>query len=193
MYTMSERKKQIVTAAIQVFLRYGVKRTGMNDIAVEAGISRQTLYNAFSNKDAVLKAAIRHYWDQSIADISDALPETGDLGEKLDLIFQHVAIIPFEALQISPNAEDIVEGFNSAGKQEIDAGNARYRELIETVLKPYQSTVAELGLTLLALSEFVQKSAVAAKNDARQTSHLLELLTTLKILTVTTIDGGKVK
>ena len=44
-----------------MFSRYGVKRTSMVDLAQEAGVSRQTLYNVFRNKDDVLRALIRAY------------------------------------------------------------------------------------------------------------------------------------
>ena len=61
---MRGRDEHIIDAAKRLFLRYGVKRTGMNDIAEEAGISRQTLYKSFANKDAVLQATIRLLADQ---------------------------------------------------------------------------------------------------------------------------------
>ena len=51
MSRMNEREKKIIEAAVEVFHRYGVKRASMSDIADEAGVSRQTVYNAFSNKD----------------------------------------------------------------------------------------------------------------------------------------------
>ena len=66
---MDEREKPIVEAAIRVIMRYGVKRTTMNDIAGEAGIVRQTLYNVFQNKEDVLRATIRYVTETSINEI----------------------------------------------------------------------------------------------------------------------------
>jgi AcrR family transcriptional regulator len=52
------RHDTIVAAATMVFLRYGYKRSSMDDLAKAAGLSRQGLYLHFENKDALFKAAI---------------------------------------------------------------------------------------------------------------------------------------
>ncbi|MEM9104699.1 MAG: helix-turn-helix domain-containing protein, partial [Pseudomonadota bacterium] len=98
---MSKREENIIEAAIRLFIRYGVKRTGMNDIAAEAGIARQTLYNVFANKDAVLQATIRLMADRAAAGIEAGLKDTHDLSEQLDVIFKHIVIDSFELLDAS--------------------------------------------------------------------------------------------
>ena len=45
-----DRQGDIVSAAIAVFFRYGLHRVTMEDIAREAGVSRQTVYARFGNK-----------------------------------------------------------------------------------------------------------------------------------------------
>ena len=52
---MDEKQVAIAEAAIRVISRYGVKRTTMQDIADEAGVVRQTLYNYYKKKDDVLR------------------------------------------------------------------------------------------------------------------------------------------
>lgn len=49
----AERRKAILEAAREVFLRYGFKKTAMDDIAKAAGLSRQGLYLHFPTKDAL--------------------------------------------------------------------------------------------------------------------------------------------
>ena len=60
---MTEKNSQILDAAQSVFARYGVSKTTMNDIAREAGIARQTLYNKYPGKSEVLRACVRQYGD----------------------------------------------------------------------------------------------------------------------------------
>ena len=48
---------QIVAAALTVFGRYGYQRTSMELIAKAAGISRPALYQNFSGKDDIFRAA----------------------------------------------------------------------------------------------------------------------------------------
>ena len=153
----------------------------MNDIAAEAGIARQTLYNAFSNKDEVLQATIRLFTDRAVAAINAGLEKTDDLGERLDVIFRHVAIEPYDLLSASPNAEDIVAGFNAASQQELAAAAERNRAIIAQVMAPTTDAIEKSGLTLDQFADFVQRSATAAKYNATSRKHLLKLLAALKV------------
>lgn len=181
---MNEREEKIIEAAVRLFSRYGVKRTSMNDIAAEAGISRQTLYNAFSNKDQVLQATIRLFSDRSTAGIDAGLKTANDLGEQLDVIFRYVAIEHFDLLHASPNTEDIIAGFNASSHQEIAAAADRNKAIIARVLEPYESAIEKSGLTLDQFADFVQRSATAAKYNAGSRKHLLKLLEALRVATL---------
>jgi len=46
------------TAALEEFARFGFRRTSMVGLADAMGVSRQTLYNRFGNKEAVLSWAV---------------------------------------------------------------------------------------------------------------------------------------
>lgn len=67
------RRESILQAAIGVFLRYGYKKTSMDDLARAAGLSRQGLYLHFATKDALFKDAVTHLIQQSRAAARAAL------------------------------------------------------------------------------------------------------------------------
>src|ERR1700749_2670421 len=52
------RRAALLGAAAGVFLRYGVKKTSMDDLARAAGLSRQGLYLHFATKEALFKEAL---------------------------------------------------------------------------------------------------------------------------------------
>jgi AcrR family transcriptional regulator len=54
------RRAAILDAATGVFLRYGFKKTSMDDLARAAGLSRQGLYLSFATKEALFKEAVAH-------------------------------------------------------------------------------------------------------------------------------------
>jgi AcrR family transcriptional regulator len=54
------RRAAILEAATGVFLRYGFKKTSMDDLARAAGLSRQGLYLHFATKEALFKAGLEH-------------------------------------------------------------------------------------------------------------------------------------
>jgi AcrR family transcriptional regulator len=69
------RRAAILEAATRVFLRYGFKKTSMDDLARAAGLSRQGLYLHFPTKEALfgeavlsLVAALRSGFRAALAD-----------------------------------------------------------------------------------------------------------------------------
>jgi AcrR family transcriptional regulator len=57
---MGVRRTAILESAVSVFLRYGYKKTSMEDLARAAGLSRQGLYLHFEAKEALFKEALGH-------------------------------------------------------------------------------------------------------------------------------------
>src|ERR1700733_6157949 len=55
--SFSPTEERILTAALGLIGRRGVRRLGMREIAEVAGVSRGTLYRYFPSKDHVLTAA----------------------------------------------------------------------------------------------------------------------------------------
>src|SRR3982075_4056713 len=55
----SPQREAILTAATATFLRYGFKKTSMDDVAQAAGVSRQGLYLYFETKDVLFSEALQ--------------------------------------------------------------------------------------------------------------------------------------
>lgn len=51
-------RTRLLEAAVRCVLRWGVAKTGVGDIAREAGCSRQTFYNHFDDADAIIREAL---------------------------------------------------------------------------------------------------------------------------------------
>ena len=54
-------KERIVTAAMLLFAKHGVKAVKMDDIASSLGISKRTLYELYENKEVLLYEGVRSY------------------------------------------------------------------------------------------------------------------------------------
>ncbi|MDX2470714.1 MAG: helix-turn-helix domain-containing protein [SAR324 cluster bacterium] len=48
---MNSTELKILTAAHQLFFRFGFKKTSVDEIAAEAGVGKGTIYNHYSNKE----------------------------------------------------------------------------------------------------------------------------------------------
>ena len=74
------RHAAIVAAAAGVFLRYGFKKTSMDDLARAAGLSRQGLYLHFPTKETLFKEAVLQLIATTRATSRAALADEADLG-----------------------------------------------------------------------------------------------------------------
>jgi AcrR family transcriptional regulator len=71
------RQERVLAAALEVFGRYGFRKTSMDEVARSADISRQGLYLHFASKEALFRAAVRQELDTALADASRCLNEEG--------------------------------------------------------------------------------------------------------------------
>jgi AcrR family transcriptional regulator len=71
------RRVAILDAAAVILLRYGFRKASVDEVARQAGISRQGLYLHFPTKDSLFKATIEHLLDTSIASSRAALAAPG--------------------------------------------------------------------------------------------------------------------
>lgn len=93
MVAAGDRRVAIMEAAIGVFLRYGFKKTSMDDLARAAGISRQGLYLHFPSKDELFTQAATWFAEQGLAAMRAALA-------RKDLPLEARLIGAFDALHV---------------------------------------------------------------------------------------------
>jgi AcrR family transcriptional regulator len=124
------RRDGIVRAATGVFLRYGSRKTSMDDVARVAQISRQGLYLHFKTKDALFRAVV----DQMLDDLRDntwrSLDDPGlPLSDRLAGGFE-----AFHAVTVGVvDSETHVELLRSAQSFADDRMRALEKELVATV------------------------------------------------------------
>jgi AcrR family transcriptional regulator len=177
---MNDKRLILLQAAQTVFARYGVSKTTMNDIAREAGVARQTLYNAYSSKEAVLRATLRFGADQTMAAVDAKWREQTSLSDKLDTFFELVPLYWYDAVQSSPEAADLIDGINAIAQDELieiaKESNARFEVLIQT----HTPEGSQLPLTALEIADFIYSSSMNAKHTAANRGVLEARLNVLK-------------
>jgi AcrR family transcriptional regulator len=64
--TDDARKRALLEAAIGVFMRFGYRKTSMDEVARAAQVSRQGLYLHFANKEDLFRAAVKQVLEGSL-------------------------------------------------------------------------------------------------------------------------------
>ena len=178
---MSPREQEIIGAAINVISRYGVRRTTMADIAAETGISRQTLYASFKNKDEVLVAVVRAFSAKKLETIVDAWSRLETVEEKIDAFFA-VRIVPyFDQMRAMPDSGDLIGGFNAEGKAEIKKAEDEKAKALSSMFVPFEKALHQHGTTARALAGLIVSAADSFIFTARDREHLEALLESLKL------------
>ena len=67
--------EEALDRAVEVFWRLGYEGTRLDDLTAAMGINRPSLYNAFGNKEATFRLAVRRYADTEMAYLADAVAE----------------------------------------------------------------------------------------------------------------------
>ena len=73
----ADRQRAILEAARRRFLRFGPRKTTMDEVAREAGCSRATLYAHFGSKEDLYASLLRADWETFIGEVEEVLASSG--------------------------------------------------------------------------------------------------------------------
>ena len=93
-------KERILTAAEQLFWKYGVRSVTMEDIAKQLGISKKTIYQHFTDKEDILYQVIQEKVASDITEMHCMAIETANPIEELMMVLEMMRKNQHE---VSPN------------------------------------------------------------------------------------------
>ncbi|WND01563.1 TetR/AcrR family transcriptional regulator [Temperatibacter marinus] len=89
------KNQSILDAASDLFMENGFDGTSMDEVAKRAGVSKQTVYSHFSNKEKLFSASItsviNQYFPDSVFEVSDGHEVESDLNHLCE-IFLHLFV-----------------------------------------------------------------------------------------------------
>lgn len=177
---MTIRDTKIVEAASRVFARYGVSKTTMNDIATEAGVARQTLYNAYANKDEVLRATVRAAIAKTTAEIEEAWRNEHTFARLLDHFFEHMPLKWYDIVKSSPEAADLMDGINDVAAAEMEQAKIYWLERLTALMQKYSAPGSTVNANAAEMADFIYSTATQAKHSAVNREMLETRLAMLK-------------
>jgi TetR/AcrR family transcriptional regulator, regulator of autoinduction and epiphytic fitness len=156
----TQRRDEILDAAIHVFSRYGYRKTSVADLAAAAQISRQGLYLHFASKDDIFVAAMRKYLEDGLAEVERQLGRKGAslhtrlLGAMDAWFGRHLE-------NHAPEALDVIEAGHQLSAKHKDAYSAAFE--------------ARLTKALADSAEFKRAKNVCSPKEVAQILHLFGL------------------
>ncbi|WP_274564078.1 TetR/AcrR family transcriptional regulator [Streptomyces spiramyceticus] len=75
--------EQILDAAREQFMTFGLRRSTVDDVAKRARVSRVTVYRRIGNKDSLVSACLLREYRQFVAEVDDAVAALPTMEERL--------------------------------------------------------------------------------------------------------------
>ena len=105
----TERRDAVIDAAYRCFLRYGVRRTTMDDIATEAGMSRPAVYQHVANKNAAFRLVAERLFGRALEAAQTAAAAGSDLNERLFLVLETKLDLTLRLFRETPHAAELLD------------------------------------------------------------------------------------
>lgn len=80
----SNKAKQIVEKAKELFWKYGIKKVSIKEICKKSGVSKMTFYRSFDNKIDLAKTVLELQFQQSIIDYQTLMSQPISFKEKME-------------------------------------------------------------------------------------------------------------
>ena len=82
------RREQVIDVARRLFGERGTTDVSMDEIAVEAGVARSTVYVYFANRDELLRACLKGMHNQLLDDIALTWEQGADPARRLERLIE---------------------------------------------------------------------------------------------------------
>ncbi|MEM7471199.1 MAG: helix-turn-helix domain-containing protein [Pseudomonadota bacterium] len=177
----STKEDLILNAAKSLFVRFGFEKMTMNDIAREAGVARQTVYNRFDSKDAIFVTLVRERMEQLRAELHAAWTETNSVSEMIDAFLRVVPIAWFDEASTFSNPGEMIDRLNRLATDEMQSFAA---EVINNIAGHLEGEAAfgSGALDRFSFAENFYWSTVNAKYGARDRADFMKRIETTRAM-----------
>ena len=154
------RRRKLLDAALAVFIRYGFRKSSMDEVARAAQVSRQGLYLHFATKEEIFRAALHYALDNGFtaatACLSDeALPLETRLVQAFDQwIGRYIGMM-------GAGAADLTEASNELADSALEHYENLFVEAVAKTLRAsgLMAAYKPAGLTARQLAETLSATA----------------------------------
>src|SRR6202171_5128939 len=169
--TGSAKPTAIVLAALELFTRYGYRKTSVDDIAQAAQVAKRTVYLHFENKAAVFLAILEYLGDQVRQRCAAAERAGGTAVDRLTGLLDAYFGMGFELFSKSEHMPELEETFSKLARSRIGDLNTEYQERLgsffRSLQKPAETGGPPQGLTVEEIVYIIVRAAEGAKHDAK--------------------------
>lgn len=171
-----QMREHIIDASLRCIERWGIAKTGMGDIANEAGVVRATVYNHFPQKQDVMQAAFLRVVQGFFAKMMQQVDKRQGFAERLVeaalYICENLPKDPYLSQILDPSMASLANDAAIAAPESEMIRHALMEQVIGNNAAQYQHRIAELS----EISSRVILSLLLVKAGKKRTRKELRLL-----------------
>jgi AcrR family transcriptional regulator len=133
--TGGDKRGVILDAAQSLFLRYGVKRTALDDVARDAGVAKGTLYLYFDSKDTLFAAIAERLCAEVLRNAEAAIASSASITHQLVGCLDAYIGCTHRLVAQSPHIAELTESKEALAAATFGALHRKMRDLLCTVLR----------------------------------------------------------
>lgn len=160
-------RERILRAAFERFAHYGFRRTSMEDIAEQAGVSRAALYLQFRNKEEIFRTLSQDLHDAALAQAAAALDADRPLDERLCAAVEAKSLRFLEIAQGSPHGSELMDESNRICGDLPAKSQKRFQEILTRAFRRAARTgevdFARIGLTATDTADLFASAVAGLK------------------------------
>jgi AcrR family transcriptional regulator len=158
----ASRQEAILTAATRLFSARGYQEVGVDDIGAAVGITGATVYHHFTNKQAILTAALSRFLQALLFDLSGALDNSPTPSAALDKVLRGFVRICVERGHVIAALENEVINLPAEERRELLDAQVGYISEWAALLVGQRSDLSEPEAMLLARAAVSSLAALVA-------------------------------
>jgi AcrR family transcriptional regulator len=166
-------REALLAAALRCFSREGYRRTALDRVAREAGVSRAALYLHFSNKDDLFRALVAALHAQTLAEAAAAAQREGALVSRLTAALAAKSGRFFDLLRASEHAEEFLDENHRLCGALSAAAATRHARLLARMLRDAASSgeisLGGAGVSAAEAADLLLDTAEGIKARGRTT------------------------
>jgi AcrR family transcriptional regulator len=171
-----ERREQLLEAAMEVVGERGYRGLTMEAVALRAGVTKPVVYDAFANRDDVMRALLDAEEQRAVAELLDAIGPVPPPGAPIDVRAFIIAAVgrALDAISARQTAYRLmlmqIEGTPSAVRSRVDEGRATIVTRVRAILTfatqgPDGTSTIDAELLALGLVAIAEQAAILLLTD----------------------------
>lgn len=181
-----DKKQRIISAAKQVFLKYGYGRVTMNDLAHAAGISRPALYLVFSKKEEIFRAVVRRMAGEVSDDVKRGLGGVKSPLDKLKFVCEVWMVRPFDWMNESPEAKEVFESSHDFAQDAVAEAMSLFESDLREALDLFPKGALPKGISHKNAAHLLAAAIGGIKKTCKSSAELREKIHDLIAMTIRT-------